>query len=116
MASVVQVRYPAPTKTGWEEWHFHHQQHHEAIERSMAQVLGIPPVVPLLYPFFQKDLANWARQHQQAHSRFDQILSIAGHDLTSFNPQGEKSAVDNFLWLNYVEHLAASQRLGTGIV
>lgn len=115
MATVAQVRYPAPTQTGWEEWFFHHQEHHEAIERSMAQVLGVAPIVPNLYPFFYKDLANWNRAHQQAHSRFCLLLTINGQDLTNFDPKGQKTAVDDFLWTQFQEHLAASQRLGTTI-
>lgn len=115
MASIAHVRYPAPTETGWEEWTHQHAMHHDAIERSLAQVLGVQPVNYLLYPFFKADIATWVRQHQAAHSRFTALLGIAGQDLTGLNLD-DKTTRDAWLWQNFVEHLGASQRLGTTIV
>ena len=114
MASLAQVIYPPPTSRGWDEWCFWHAQHHEAIERSMAQVLGVQPIVYQLYPFFQNDIQNWLLTHASAHSRFGSLLQINTQDLSNLD-LNNKSQKDDWLNLNYLEHLAAAQRLRTTI-
>lgn len=114
MASIAQVRYPPPTPTGWDEWIFAHAQHHDAIERGLASVLGVAPVVYPLFPFFEKDQADWVRQHQAAHARFTSLLQINGQDLSNLDLHNRQT-LDAWLWENFIEHLAAGQRLGTTI-
>lgn len=114
MASIAQVRYPPPTEKGWEEWAWAHAQHHDAIERGLAEKLGVQPVRYLLYPFFEKDMARWVRDHVAAHSRFCQLLSVSGQDLSGLDLH-DKLKRDSWLWQNHNEHLAAGQRLGTSI-
>lgn len=114
MASLAQVLYPPPTHRGWDEWIFWHHQHHDAIERGMAQVLGVQPITFKLYPFFKDDMQNWILEHQNAHSRFGQLLSVNTQDLSGLDFEN-KTEMDAWLNENYLEHLAAAQRLGTTI-
>lgn len=114
MGSLAQVLYPPPTTKGWDEWVYWHSVHHEAIERSMAQVLGIQPVVFKLYPFFMDDMQNWLLEHQNAHSRFGQLLQVSTQDLSDLDFEN-KQQKDEWLNQNYLEHLGAAQRLGTTI-
>lgn len=114
MASLAQIIYPPPDQKGWDTWVWHHAQHHEAIERAMAKVLGVAPVVFPLYPFFKDDMQNWLLNHQSAHSRFCQLLNIAGQDLSGLD-LADKPKKDDWLFRQYLEHLAAAQRIGTTI-
>ena len=57
------------------------------------------------------NLGTWAYSHQQAHTAFDDILGIAGNDLTDvdFTKQDQ---VESWLRLHFQEHYEAQQSLG----
>lgn len=114
MASLAHIIYPPPTRKGWDEWIWWHAQHHAAIEQGMFDKLGVPPVIYQLHPFFEGDMQNWLLAHQSAHNRFGSVLSVATQDLGELDFKN-KSQYDAWLYQNYIEHLAAAQRLGTSI-
>lgn len=114
MASVAKIIYPAPTPKGLEEWTYAHQEHHDAIEDGIAARFGIAPVKYRLFPMFKDDISTWLAEHVAAHQRMRQYLEFGGQDLSNWDVQNRSNS-DAWIWSNYIDHLAAGQRLGTTI-
>lgn len=115
MASVAHLLYPPPTKTGWDEFSRHHAEHHEAIEKGIAEKFGIPSMGYTLYPADPKHLDLWLREHASAHARYEQLLNVPGQDLGNLDFSNQ-AAFDGWVNLNFISHLGASTRLGFSYV
>lgn len=84
-----------------------HRKIYAAIQRDFAISLQEYIIEPL--PLF--DFSNWAYRHQLMHNLQNQVLGIAGNDLTSvdFSKPDQLAA---FIWLHASEHYQAANILG----
>ena len=92
-------------------WSFSNQDQHNRIVTAIAAQKKVDiPQFPL-DPITMDDFPGWARQHQEAHNNFTQILGIGGVDLTDVDLKdpGELAA---WIRLHAEEHRQAAQILG----
>lgn len=113
--SLAAVLYPSPTPQGWTEWTFHNLNHHEAIDTSMQQVLGIMPTAYRLWPVTEDSFQDWLEQHQLAHTLFNEVLGINGQDLTGLDLK-DKQNREAWMFEHFIQHQAAAQTLGLPIL
>ncbi len=92
-------------------WAFGHMAHHRDICRRIVQTTGIALPEFILDPFDPENRGVWIDQHQQMHNAMNRVLGLPGNDLLAvdWQDQGQLSA---WIWLNFTEHLAASNELG----
>lgn len=83
-------------------------QHRQIVDALNSQHnISVP-----LYPLdpIPADLATWARNHQDLHSAFTQILGIQGSDLTAVNFR-DPSELASWIFIHAVEHQQAADKL-----
>ncbi len=106
------VNSPTDEKS-WLEWSFHNADQHNLIVSSLFNQQGVSLPAYVLDPIPSFDIANWLRRHQDIHLRQNAVLGIAGSDLTDVDFQN-KAQLEAWVQLHFVEHLAASSKLGLG--
>jgi len=99
------IYYPPPGDDGWREYWFNHYNDHLEIVQAI-QKRGVPLTVYIINPWDSDDKDSILERHQQFHNDMDQVLGIAGNDLSTldFKKQNEVQA---WIQLNYQEHLSA---------
>lgn len=115
--SLAQVKLPAPTPRGLDEWSFAHLAHHNAIRQAMERAHGIALPQRQIWPIDFENPASvqvFLSQHQEMHSDFESILGIQGNDLANVDFNDEK-ARDSWFYLNWQSHYSAGASLGQAI-
>lgn len=87
------------------KWSFAHQAHHRELNDEIFQKHGISIPEYILDPVNLADPLAFLYQHQQWHADIDQVLGIAGYDLTSVDFT-DKEDFAGWIWLNAQLHLA----------
>ena len=113
--SLASVLYPSPTQSGWKEWSFANFQHHLAIDKGLLQVKGYSYNPLRLWPVDENDFRDFLQQHQQSHNVFNDVLGIAGRDLSQLDLKN-KDHRDSWFFEHYIQHQAAAQILGLTIL
>lgn len=57
------------------------------------------------------DASNWELMHQQAHNDFNGALALRGNNLEDVD-YSNKAELDEWLYLNFTEHVNAHQAIG----
>ena len=96
-------------------WHFsfaNTDQHRQIISaiRSLYKI-NLPEYI--LDPIPQDDFPAWAYRHQQMHNQQNQVLGIAGNDLTTLDIT-KQDEVSDWIQLHAKEHYQAATKLGIG--
>lgn len=95
------------------QWSFAHMAHHRDLNSYILRKHGVNlPLFPI-DPMNINDMGTFGYQHQIMHNNQNEILKIAGNDLLDVdwnNP--EQRAI--WIWLNFSEHLQASQITAVG--
>ena len=88
-----------------------HRKINAAIRASakFGQVLPEYPLDPI--PLFQNGLIVWSLNHQNAHNNQNQVLGIAGQDLTVNFAESEEQLFA-FIQDHFIEHYQAETMLG----
>lgn len=94
--------------TEWQTWAFSHMALHTDIARVVYQLaairLDLYPLDPISFD------ANWTYRHALMHEQMDQVLGIAGYNLTGI-AWNDPDAMRAFIEFNYTEHERANQIL-----
>jgi hypothetical protein len=93
------------------EWSFSHASNHADIVRFIFAQKGVRLASFVLDPVDPQNPAVWVYQHQLMHNQMNQVLGIAGQDLTGLDwndPEGLSAWIDD----NASEHLQANSKLG----
>lgn len=92
-------------------WSFAHAAHHRDIIAAIYRTKQIKLIEFPLDPMILENPGAWGYNHQSMHSQMDEILGINPFDLTDVNwdDQSQRAA---WIWLNFQEHLQASNKLG----
>ena len=101
---------PPPGPQGWREYWFQHFQDHLDIVQALQKALNVKLTVYDIDPWVDYDKGGILERHQQYHNDFNQLLGIAGNDLSDVDFKN-KGQVDAWVWLNYQEHQNAHQAL-----
>lgn len=97
--------YAAPNEATWREFWFYHYQDHLEIVQALS-TLGFPVQNYVMNPWVSSDHEGILEQHQQYHNDMNQILAVAGADLSTLDFKKENE-VKGWIYLNYQEHLSA---------
>lgn len=94
-------------------WGFAHMAHHRDINRRIYELVKIALPEYILDQIDPNDVGQWEYQHQIMHDNQNQLLNIAGQDLTGvdWKNQNELAA---WIFLNADEHVQASNILRIG--
>lgn len=98
-----------PEQLAW--WAWGHMAHHRDINRRILEITTIALPEFVLDPINPEDMGTWIDQHQQMHNNMNRILGLSGNDLLNVDWQ-DQAQLSSWIWLNFTEHLAASQSLG----
>lgn len=96
---------------GFQEFWFNHYQDHVDIVEAIQKDTGIKLTMYNIYPWLDSDQNGILEQHQQYHNDMNQLLGIAGSDLSDLDFQ-KKNEVKAWVYLNFQEHLNAHMALG----
>lgn len=95
------------------QWAFINQSQHRDTIRRIYELTKIALPEYILDPLNPKDLDSWNYQHQLMHNQMNQILSISGFDIDSFDFE-DQSTLENVIALHANEHYQAAAILGIG--
>ena len=98
--------YPPDGADGWREFWFNHFQDHLEIVQAIQKKAGIPLTVYIITPWNDQDAESILESHQQYHNDMDQVLGIAGNDLSSVDFK-KANELKSWVYLNYQEHMSA---------
>lgn len=93
------------------EFAFANMNEHFKIQEALQRLLGISVEVFPLDPIPAADIGNWAYNHQAMHNQQNQILGIAGNDLTQPDFSSPE-AMEAWSFDHASEHVQAAQILG----
>lgn len=105
--------YPPPTKSGLEEWAFHHIQAHRAINEGMARLKEAAVDEFNIYPLDLGAFDDFLAQNQKWHDATNLVLNVPGVDLRNVDFQNPAQR-DAWLWLHFLQHRTYAERLGEG--
>lgn len=94
-------------------WSFAHMAHHRDVIAYIDRVHGIQLPEYSLDPMPVDDLGTWALQHNAMHQSQDEILGVAGFDLTELD-LGNQEAFTGWVHLNADLHYLESAATGVG--
>ena len=116
MSSIATLYEVPQTREDFAIWSSAHVAHHRDINRLIYQDFKIALPEYNLDPFDPLDenaLNNWLYLHQAMHDNFEQVLGIAGFDLTEVDWKDRQLL--EFWTLNHAsEHLQAADILEIG--
>ena len=92
-------------------WSFHNAAEHLLIANAILKQKSKRIDLPTLDPVPINDLTNWLRRHQTIHNDQNDVLKIAGSDLTSLDMENE-AQVKSWIQLHAQEHYLANRELG----
>jgi hypothetical protein len=95
------------------QWAFSHMAHHRDIAAQIYLLAKIALPEYILEPINPDDPSTWEYQHQQMHDNQNQLLGIAGQDLTGVDWKNQR-LLAAWIQLNFNEHLQASNILRIG--
>jgi hypothetical protein len=95
------------------QWAFAHAAHHRDINARIYLLVKIALPEYILDPIDPNDTGQWEDQHQIMHDAQNQLLGIAGQDLTGVDWKDQR-LLAAWIFLNQVEHYQASAILGIG--
>jgi hypothetical protein len=95
------------------QWSFSHMAHHRDINARIYLLVKIALPEYILDPVNPDDVGNWEYQHQLMHDNQNQILGIAGQDLTGIDWK-DQNLLTAWIQLNSNEHYQASAILEIG--
>ena len=101
--------YAAPGDAGWQEFWFYHYQDHLEIVQALAK-LNFQVTNYIIDPWTTDNKEQILELHQQYHNDMNQILGIAGSDLSELDFK-KANEVKAWLYLNYNEHLGVHTTL-----
>lgn len=99
------------TEQQFAEFAFANQNEHFKIQEAIQRLLGFTVQVFPLDPIPVNDVGSWAYNHQAMHNQQNEILGIAGNDLTQINFADDAEA-EGWAFDHASEHLQAAQILG----
>lgn len=95
------------------EWAFSHMAHHRDINARIYLLLKIALPEYILEPIDPADTGQWEDQHQIMHDNQNQLLGIAGQDLTGVDWKDDNLKAA-WVFLNASEHYQAAAILEIG--
>ena len=101
------------SKEKFDRWAFNHWQDHVSIVNAIKAQKGLQLQMFPIYPVVPGSEYDWLLMHQELHFAFDGILSIPSYNLVTVSPFDAKQR-SQFLYFNFMEHLAAAKALGIG--
>ena len=99
------------SETAWDVWAWHSKQQIDTIRDAISSKYGISLTEYVLFPFTPSNA--WLTNNAAAHSEFNSVLGLQGHDLEEldFNNKDEVAA---WVDLAYKELYDASASLEIG--
>lgn len=94
-------------------WSFAHAAHHRDINRVVFSQSGTQLPDFVLDPWDPTDSETWLYQHQLMHTAQNQVLGIAGYNLTTLEWDAPAQVLDWF-WSHGQEHYQAGAILNLG--
>jgi len=105
------VQDPPNSPEELDRWAFHNSTAVTAINNAIKAQYGITLAQYQLYPLLVQDPSNWLNWNSLAHSAFNSVLNLTGHNIqdVDFDDIDQLEA-----WVNlvYQELLAACNKLG----
>lgn len=92
------------------QWAFAHMAHHRDINRRIYELTLVALPEFILDPVNIADMGTWEYQHQEMHNNQNQLLGIAGFDLSELN-WSNQNELAGWVFLNANEHRQASDIL-----
>jgi hypothetical protein len=93
------------------EWSFSHAANHADIVRFILAQKGVQLTSFVLDPLDPTNPKIWVYQHQLMHNQMNQVLGVAGQDLTGLD-WTDPEALSQWIDDNASEHLQVSSKLG----
>ena len=94
-------------------WSFVHMAHHRDISARIYLLVKVALPEYILDPINPNDSGDWEYQHQIMHDNQNELLGIAGQDLTGIDWRDQR-LLAGWIFLNSSEHYQASNILGIG--
>lgn len=107
---LAQITFPAPTPQGMEEWFQNHARHHEALIDAVRRTFGAELTLLPIYPVQGDDLTVWNRSHQAMHTQLNELLKIAGSDISALDLKSKDYR--GWFFEHFMQHQAAAQGCG----
>lgn len=98
------------TDTERSQWSFAHMAHHRDINRRLYELTLVALPEFILDPVNPTDTGSWEYQHQQMHNNQNQLLGIAGFDLSELD-WTKQNELAGWVFLNALEHRQAADIL-----
>lgn len=95
------------------QWSFAHMAHHRDIAQRIYSLVKIALPEYILDPVDPNDVGQWEYQHQLMHDDQNELLGIAGQDLTGIDWKNSNELAA-WVQLNFNEHYQASAILEVG--
>lgn len=97
---------------GMQQFSFSNADLHTRQNAAILAQYGVDLSSYVLDPIpLETALPNWLQTHQEIHNQVNQVLGIAGNDLTDVD-FSKPDQVSSWIWLHAQEHLQASNKLG----
>lgn len=98
------------SEQGWQYFSFSNADQHKQIFAALL-AKGTRTQDYLLDPIPMADMGVWARQHQQSHDEFAQLLGLQNADLSTVNFE-DRSQIGSWIRLHFSLHQQANAKLG----
>lgn len=99
------------TDREWSKWSFSNADGHTRIIEAILTQRSVQLDTYILDPIAQFDRDNWLRRHQTVHNDMNEILGIAGNDLSDVDFKNVKE-LQAWVNLHAQEHIQANALLG----
>lgn len=99
-----------PDQAGIDDFSFNHRKDHEEIRQAIQKIYGVNlPQYPI-DPFSPNDMLRFLQYHQSYHNDMNSVLGLQSNDLSTAD-FANKEQRDSWIWLNWIEHTAAREKL-----
>ena len=92
---------------------FHNRAEHDLAVEAIYRKTGVTLQQYPLDPIKMEDVPDWLDRHQSAHAAVNQVLGIAGNDLSDVDPNRPEQ-LQYWIELHAQEHRAWGAALGIG--
>jgi hypothetical protein len=110
---IVQLLNVPKTEEEWQVWSWHHRLSHAAIRQAALSQKNVSLTDYELDPIPAADVVGWLERNEQTHIEMNGVVGAQASDLQTVNLQDE-SQKTAWIFLHFLEHQTAEQRLGVG--
>lgn len=110
MSGIASLYNVPSTDTERAQWAFAHMAHHRDINRRIYELTQVALPEFILDPINPADTGAWEYQHQSMHNTQNELLGIAGFDLSELD-WSKRNELAGWVYLNALEHRQAADIL-----